>query len=188
MHLSQELLPLERIAYFFCQYGNTASRDATTIFSSIIKQLLDPENMTRATEDSLKTMTRSTHLEAEELEAVLLQATAGTDSRYIIIDAIDECEEAEKKLLCRVLKSAYTYSKGKVKICLSTRDKNVPYLQDLSSTHYWIDTKCTDAQGDLGTFIKSTLEMHIADEDLVLGTSVTVEEIYNALLHKADGM
>lgn len=187
MDLSQDLPASQRIAYFFCQFDCAESLEAITILSSILKQLLDPKKLTAVLENELKAVLHSGALKSE-LKKLLIKALSISEAQYIFIDAVDECADSERKVLLDALGEAASAPNGKVKICISTRDKNVRHSGNLCHHEHWVSTHSPEAKSNLDIFIKHALEMKVDEEQLVVGDKQLIEEIHHTLLTQADGM
>lgn len=125
MQLFQEVAESDRIAYFFCSHDNVASLKANTILSSLIKQLLNPDNIDASLELTLKAVLSSQDIFYPDLEPLLLKAVSLSRVQYLFIDAIDECSDIDRKKVLKALAKVMHEPKRQIKLCLSTRDRHV---------------------------------------------------------------
>ena len=176
------------MSYHFCQFDDETSLSATKILSSLIRQVLDPVQMSPKTEEAVRSALRNQSPEPEDLRLLFQEAVSQHSTHYVIIDAIDECSDLERKAVLAVLKSVITDSGSNIKLCLSRRDREIKHQKDLCSTCYAVNTNSPEAQADLEVFITRTLEMKIKEKDLVVGDDTLISEIRDALITRANGM
>ncbi|KAK3614445.1 hypothetical protein LTR56_027252 [Elasticomyces elasticus] len=98
------------------------------IMRSLIRQCLDIESLPNAFETSLTKVLSHSDVEARDLQLILWSAIDLLSStHFIIIDGIDECIEAEQKILFRILKEVAEEvaetSTVPVKLFFSSRNK-----------------------------------------------------------------
>jgi len=95
----------EKLVYFFCQYDDETSLQATTILQSIIRQLLDQDDARfTVNERSIEATLDNPH-DVRLLEALLLDTISSLKSVVIILDGIDECPLSQMKTLLKILRS-----------------------------------------------------------------------------------
>lgn len=125
----------------------------------------------------------------EKCQQLLLQLINKRPISYIILDALDECEKADRIKLIILFKTLISRSSSLLKIFISSRNEedirlrledNVPY-------HY-ITPK--DNKEDIAAFVTSSLDQRILDQILLGGrASATLRlDIETKLNELADGM
>lgn len=144
--------------------------------------------MSIALENKLKSLLRAEVLELHELELILQEATARSGACYILIDAVDECPDAERKILLTVLANVMADQNCKIKLCVSSRDKNVRYMKDLYRNKFMVSTSSAEGQAALNSFVEKMLKIRVDEETLKVGDEMLIQEIYDTLLAGADGM
>ena len=188
MHLFEDCAKTARIAYLFCEFDNDASTNATTILRSIARQLLHGETMTDAIKDELIDLLRPGQLSIQSLAKLLHYAAAQPGVQFILIDALDECTDEDRKAVLKILGDLITNAKCNVKIAVSGRAEYNEYSLGLCDNQYMIDTSSPEARSDLDIFIDRLISIKVAEGELVVNDPALLTEICEALRERADGM
>ena len=113
------------IAYFYFDYQDQQSQRFSDVFSNMLKQLVrfSPDRFREIYElHSSKSTNQSFSL--DEVHALSHEIVALFDRAYIVIDALDECNEADRdKLISRLEKLQAT--SGRLHILITSRPKQV---------------------------------------------------------------
>ena len=188
MYLFEECAITAQIAYFFCEFDNEASTNATTIMSSLAKQLLNAQEMTENMRIELSVLLRPGRPSIEGLRRLLRYAAAKTTTQFILIDALDECADEDRKIVLNVLDDLIADSSCNVKIAISARLEYDKYYLRSCNDYYMIDTSSPEARYDLDMFIDALIQIKVAEGDLVVNDPALLIEIYDAFRDRADGM
>jgi hypothetical protein len=92
-------------AYFYFDYQDQQAQTPTMVLSSILRQLLErlPE-VPKSVHDLFDSISSKGDLPLHECERLLLDIVRDHPGTYIIIDALDECEDAKhRKLLLQTM-------------------------------------------------------------------------------------
>ncbi|KAL1648817.1 hypothetical protein SLS58_001997 [Diplodia intermedia] len=183
-------LEMERVrsTYFFCRFDEEASLFATTILSSLLRQILRAETLSPAEQSSLEKILDPGPPEIEDLEYLLKGAVLNSGTLFIVVDALDECTESERYVLLKALKSIVELPGRTVKLFLSGRDGNDRHMRRMFRKIHFVSTGSPESKSDLREVVKKRLDELVAEEHLVVGHQSIFQEIEDHLLTKADGM
>lgn len=186
--LFQHVTNVSRAAYFFCQFDDVQSLNATNILSSLLKQVLCPETIAADYVSRLEAAIGHGSLEIGEIEELLKDAIPKGSTQYVIIDAINECADSERSSLLKSLKVVAETAEGSVKLFLSSRDGNDRHVRNVCNTIHYVSMDSPESKSDLKTMVQARIQSLFEDGDLVVGDQTLLEEIKNQLIDKADGM
>jgi hypothetical protein len=174
--------------FFFCRHDDQMSLTARTTLGSIARQLatgIPPESF------------RGFSAENVDSEAMItfLHATLTERRHYfIVLDGLDECEEAQVQEISQALSSLLHSSRLQVRIYFSGRPYVVKWLTEGLHPEYHITLETEENQAkialDIDSLIKTTLtqqlegntpELRVGDPTLILTVQETLQE-------KAQGM
>lgn len=184
--LSRRLTSARQIAYFFCRFDDEASLHATTVLSSLLRQILRPESLSLDQQSSLKNMLDPGPPELTDLESLLKDAVF--TSQFIVIDAFDECGEEERRYLLKAFQTIMDLPDRTIKLFLSSRDGDGWRTRKMFKKTHFVSTKLPESNLDLRTMVKKRLEELVKEERLVVGHQDILQEIEDHLLSKAHGM
>ncbi|KAH0551075.1 hypothetical protein GP486_007577, partial [Trichoglossum hirsutum] len=173
------------VAYFFCRYDIPESLKARTIFGSLARQILRPIPDLAMVAEILDETTSA--LDFERIFTLLQRALPPDRRAYFILDGLDECNYAERKILIqglRKLQETFTLA-----LCASIRLD--PGNALVLSSEQFIATRITsipDENPDIETFIEAELASCIESRELVIGDPRLILKIQDALLEGSQGM
>src|SRR5271170_2060402 len=173
------------VAYFFCRHDIPESLKAQTVIGSLARQLLRPIPDLAIVAELLDET--SPALDFERIFSLLQRALPPNCKAYFILDGLDECDDAERKVLIqqlRKLQEIFT-----LLLCVSFRPEPNKTLK-LGSEQFTatIITLIPDDNPDIEAFIGAELESCIKSKKLVIGNPALILEIQVALLEKSQGM
>ncbi|KAF2142293.1 uncharacterized protein K452DRAFT_193514, partial [Aplosporella prunicola CBS 121167] len=176
------------VAYFFCQYDDERSLTATSILSSLVKQLLDPETMPNEIESRLASYLKVGSPDLHDLGALIQEILSQSSTRYLVIDAIDECPKLEQDALSKTLQRVMAIPSGKTKLLISSRDTVSRQVKRIHPTINYIKLSSEAIKSDMKLFIQRTVEEKVDDGELAVGSSCLLRKIQDSLIQGADGM
>jgi len=178
----------EKLVYFFCQYDDETSLQATTILQSIIRQLLDQDDARfTVNERSIEATLDNPH-DVRLLEALLLDTISSLKSVVIILDGIDECPLSQMKTLLKILRSLILRQYAGLKLYLAGDDRITDLVKSSLDPGYVVSTGVPEAGSDLKELVQQLVDAKREDEDLVAGDSDLYDEIVDALSTTSQGM
>ena len=186
--LQNTLLPHDALAYFYCDYKDTATQDPVNILGSLAKQLAmhDLHSLARLEEfydQHHKEGGISAVSGAEDLRDLIIEISKPFDNAIIIVDGLDECV-SNRSYLVELLSSLNSASINRVKTLFAGRDEHDirSKLQDYATV------AITARSCDLRLYVAAELQNRIGKGELVLRNSFLKEYIMGRLVEKADGM
>ncbi|KAI9765585.1 MAG: hypothetical protein M1840_007274 [Geoglossum simile] len=176
------------IRFFFCQYDSPESLKAGTILGSLIRQCLDVDTMSDPIEADLKQLLRDSPPDFRDLNLLMEKVSSVSQEQFIVIDAIDECEKAERNLFLSAMRRLMNSSKVKLKIFLASGFHIGIELERALKLNHRISMACPNAHSDIKTYIENSVAEKKKDGELVVGQSQLIGEIQDALIKGAQGM
>ncbi|THX20504.1 hypothetical protein D6D17_00616 [Aureobasidium pullulans] len=178
-----------KVVYFFCQYNNEMSLQATTILRSIIRQLLDQDAILfKMNELSVKVLLEHNPLNMARLEALLLSVISNIGNTVVIIDGLDECSAKQMKLILRTLRNIQLHSPSRLKLYLAGDDRVTGLVKDYIQLDYTIQTQSAEASSDMEELIRQLVLTKQENGDLKVGNIHLYEQIVETLSKGAQGM
>ena len=178
------------LAYFYCENKSKNTQILSNLIGSLVKQLCAVS--AEAYNDLLASYTtchgdyRSANSpKSSDLRALLLRASRYFDTVLIIVDGIDECEDAaERASILDFLSTVNSPQSGTIKIACTSRDE-----VDIRNSFAKFTSISIAARGtDLELFVSATIEMRTRDRSLRIRDPLLREEIINKIVAKANGM
>ena len=173
------------VAYFFCRHDVPESLKARTVIGSLARQWLLPiPDLTMVVELLNET---SPALEFERIFSLLQRALSPNCKAYFVLDGLDECNYAERKILIPQLRKLQeTFA---LLLCVSLRlePNNASKLCLEQFTAVRI-TSIPNDNPDIEAFVGAELESCIESKKLVIGNPALILEIQDALLEGSQGM
>ncbi|KAF4332948.1 ankyrin repeat [Fusarium beomiforme] len=147
----------------------------------------NPVMLSEEMESKLKDMDQNMFSELEDLGALLQRRIALSNSFYVFLDAVDECEPAERRALLDILSSLGTATLG-LRVFLASRESLSVELRGRFPQMERVSMASAGAGSDIGLYVGEALQERKQNGDLVVGDPFLFEEIKCALAHHADGM
>ncbi|KAI4246112.1 MAG: hypothetical protein L6R40_002064 [Gallowayella cf. fulva] len=171
-------------SFFFCRFDDQESLKARTIVGSLARQLVKD-----LPEDEFRGFSRETPI-VEFLENTLSK----TRQYFIILDGLDECNQAQVLETCGLLDSLLNLPQLHIKIFWCSRPNvvNGPLLNLPSQQH--ISLESVESQGqiasDIGRLIEVTLDESLDGDSpqLQLGDPTLILTIFQHLENEAHGI
>lgn len=179
-----------KTSYFYCQNGYDSTTTCNSILKGLVHQMINHcDALVPFCHDKMNRTGEST-LTTEDLAKQLLeQICKEIPKQFIIIDGLDECDQAQRGNLLKVLTAI-------VKVCDETLDSGKPRLLIVSRKlgdieHYlaeanWMEIRRHDNRQDIEAFVrykkgplqaKFALSQQVTD-DLETATNLYAEGIY----------
>lgn len=164
------------------------SLKAEVILRSIIRQSLNATHLPGDIETSLEEMSENSLSGIGGLRSLLHKTVASSQGYYIVIDALDECEESERDLVLDVLQSVIASSALKVKLFLASRDSTAGEIRKRFPSLQHSSMGSPEASSDILTYTREAIDGRLSNGDLVVGNRELVKEIQDMLIQGAQGM
>jgi cytidylate kinase len=178
----------EKLVYFFCEYDNELSTQATTVLKSIIRQLLDQEDDAfTANETSIDELLKNPH-DLRLLEGLLSDVISSWNSVVIILDGIDECTLTELELLLKALRNTMRRQATGMKIYLSGDDHVSDLVNSLLDPKSVAVTRMPEAETDLVELVQQLVNARREDGDLVVDDPNLYQKLIDVLCTRSQGL
>ena len=132
----------------------------------------------------------ATSIDASSTKSLFRRALPIFKATYVVIDALDECEEAERKELVMALKSHVALKHYVVKVFVTSREERDLAWMFSGTADFQINAD--DTALDIQPFVEIKVEECINNGEILGGKgNVTPElrqDLVNTLVMKADGM
>lgn len=124
----------------------------------------------------------------DDLQPMLEDVLATFPLSFIVLDAIDECDQVERDTLLSILKKVVESSRTKLKIFIASR----PSLdQEISKTFKVYHHQSMNSPGlhsDIADYIQAIIQEKRIDGELKVGNETLINEIQDILVKGAQGM
>lgn len=177
--------------YFYCHYGESERRQTSSIIGSLLKQIsttpsggcekLDPQ-MVSIFDDGAR-------LNVKSSKRLFAAALSRFEKAFIVVDALDECSEEERKSVVVFLaRQLISETRCHLKIFLTSRPEND--LRQLLKNNPCLQIDPNEISKDITTFVTGSLTEHITNGALLDGnvTAALKEDLIQTLSEQADGM
>uniref|UniRef100_A0A8H7K1T9 NACHT domain-containing protein n=1 Tax=Bionectria ochroleuca TaxID=29856 RepID=A0A8H7K1T9_BIOOC len=175
------------ITYFFAQYNDAQSLKAETIVRSIVRQTLNPMDLSEKIKDELKGLDEERFLQFEKVIELLKGRITKFDCFYIILDGLDECNPSERRVLLEAISSLITI-KPKLKVFIASRIGLQGEIKRKFPTLTRVSMGVSGAVLDISVYIRESIQQRILDRQLVTRDLELAGEIERRLTTHADGM
>lgn len=174
------------ISYFFCTLNDRISRDPRVILRSLIRQILNVFNQTPAIGETMKSMflTPSMEPSVNELSIFLASVTQLTNTSYLVIDGLDECEDSARREILTCLAGLIRDGAGRIKVIILSRwmDDSEP-LKDFRQ----ISLQSAGNLADIEEYIRQMVDESIEDGTITIRAPSMAEVIKRVLISKTNG-
>jgi hypothetical protein len=174
------------VRFFFCRYDSPESLKAKTILGSLVRQCLEIDTMSRQIEADLELLLEDSTPDFEDLSDLMEKVSSVSQEQFFVIDAIDECEKAERHLLLLALQRMM--NSPKVKIFLASGLHIGIELERALKPNYRMSMASPDAHSNIKTYIENSIAEMKEKGELVVGQPQLIAEIQDALVKGAQGM
>ena len=178
-HLLSQSANSDRVSYFFGRYDDPEPLTARTMIGSIARQLLSDLPL-----EVFATLDQDNRMTKPDLESIfeILASRLSDDYQYfIILDGLNEFEDAETEEVAQFLKRLLALTTLKIKISYSDQVIRTrgPLLKGSFAWHIAINQ--TNITFDINYYIDVTLEQKLENETLQLGDPGLILRIREAL-------
>ncbi|KAI9856126.1 MAG: hypothetical protein M1813_009244 [Trichoglossum hirsutum] len=162
------------------------SLKAKTILGSLIRQCLGVDTMSNQIETDLEQLLEGSLPDFEDLSDLMEKVSSVSQEQFFVIDAIDECEKAERQLFLSALQRMM--SSTRVKIFLASGLHIEIELERALKLNYRMSMASPDAHSDIKTYIENSIAEKEKNGELKVGQPQLRIEIRDALIKGAQGM
>ena len=187
-HLIERVSSKDVISFFFCRFDDQESLKATTIFGSIVKQMVKD-----LPADAFNDFNHATFDEVAIIE--FLEAKLHCNRQYfIVLDGLDECAEAQVKQVAETFHRLLQSSRLLIKLFWSSRPNVLNSLSNRLLSQQRIDLEDVENQSrvanDIHKLIQITLEEWLEGEtpELKINDPCLIITIRDHLEKGAQGM
>ncbi|KAJ5115972.1 hypothetical protein N7456_000320 [Penicillium angulare] len=175
-------------AYFFCNRDEFDRRTSVPIIQSLVRQLATTDSIDGSIRKSLqnaweKSKTDKTVLGRSDCQSQLLESFTAYSTTFIILDALDEVDREELRIILADIRKAMSNTKNKVKIFISSRP-------EIGISHGLCPTMTIEARNnseDIKNYVEGEINEFI-DEYHVPAVERKKDEIVQVILEKCDDM
>ena len=158
------------------------------VLRSIIRQFFNPDDVTGEIEKQLNRLKASSYAtETDIIETLLQHCIRRFSMLYIILDALDEFEKEERKVLLRSLSSLTSLPNSKVKLFLVGRSSVSEDMKRWCPASQQKSTDCREVQTDIEAYAREVISLR-QEERSIPDNSALTQKIVDALTSGADGM
>jgi hypothetical protein len=182
------------VAYFYCDHAQSETLASTTIFRSIMKQLIThyrilrkplPQCVDEGLEQAHRLGWKS--FDPIELCSFLLDLINSLSETFLILDGLDECDPKERRDILKFVTSSLKRP-GSKRICKFL----VASREEVNMRHwvpncFQISINDKNIHSDICSFVDRTVDNKLEEESLVATPSL-VNEIKKRLIEGAKGM
>lgn len=192
------------VTFVYCNYKEP--RTSATYIRLAIKQLCRrmqplPSRLQQVYE---KHHPNDSHPNAEELQSVFLAVSKHFNNIFLVLDALDECDQDQRKELCKFFSniielsatsaldtynnSAYKPNSTTVKLFVTSRRE--PDIERVFRQRSFpkVEIEAAKVDHDIAIYVAAEIEQRIQDERLILRSKELKEVILTTLATKASGM
>ncbi|KAL1962468.1 hypothetical protein VTN77DRAFT_9669 [Rasamsonia byssochlamydoides] len=173
------------VAYFYFKLDDVSKRNHTGMLRSLIKQLFERSN--RNSQALTELFDKRNQPTSSQLLSTLHDMISDFGRTYIVLDALDECEERED--LFEVLEEIGRWKAVNIHVLLTSRDEKdiKDSIEPICMTQDHIKLSAAVTKEDIRTYIRERLRTDRALKRWRTHPKVQ-EEIESSLTEKSDGM
>lgn len=171
------------VAYIYCNYKAKANRNATSLLAAILKQLVQArpsiaEPVRRLYNDPNRTSTRPS---LEEILSALQSTLTNYSSVYIVVDALDECQEKDGTRSQLLAKLRDLQGKGDMRLMVTSRF--IPDIENEFKLALKLEVRASDA--DVKRFV---MDQKYRLPKCVQRDNELLRVVQDKIVEAADGM
>ncbi|KAL9035547.1 MAG: hypothetical protein Q9180_004806, partial [Flavoplaca navasiana] len=180
--------PKPVIAYHYCDYANRKTLQAETILGTILKQFLVNGHIPEELEKKFpRGYGEDAHtLDVGDLSDLLCVAIRRFPLAFIVIDGLDECEKASRKVVLDLLHRLQKPEKSTVKTFISCRQED-QILRSFEGV-LMVQMTASALKDDIQLFVADSVSSRIESGELRVRNPDLAQEITDELVNKAQGM
>ena len=176
------------VAFFYCDYNNTATQEPRNILGSLGCQLALQDEQSF---DKLFAFYRkhnpadqpSVDFSLEDLRDLVVEMASTFDSAMIVVDALDECG-TQNKFVTGLVSGLNNGEVGNIKILLLSRAEQE--IREVLEEYDQVSIAARNS--DLRLFVGAEIELRIRNKDLRIKDASLKQDIMERLVKGADGM
>ena len=177
-----------KVVYHYCDYSDQRSVQANHVLGTILKQLLDAsqgqkEMIAQMLQISGRCMD---YFNVPAIKSLIFSAVKFYSRVFLILDGLDECEEATKSEVAQVLSQLSSLKGSVIKVFISWREED--RIRRFFERAPRIKLTAGAMISDIEYFIKGSVASRIANNELKIRNSTLEKEIIAKLSAKAQGM
>ncbi|KAF2786863.1 hypothetical protein K505DRAFT_258984 [Melanomma pulvis-pyrius CBS 109.77] len=180
--------PSSVVCYYYCDYADPLSLDASRLIATIIKQVLvhlPLDHFNDAFDCPFETdRPTPSHSKCQEF---LLRLFENFTEVFIVLDGIDELAQYSQSIVLNMVNDLLHSSRTRVKVFVTSRCEECLIRESLESYRV-IDLGTDHLQADVELFVTRKLESTILSQRLDFSDSLLKREIIQALVNGANGM
>lgn len=171
--------------YFYCNYEEVTWQTTSSIVKSLLKQLLT--KFRSLDSKLLDAFNNDTSLSLKTTEELFAASLLQLETTFIIVDALDECSQDERRCLVGLLKRLLIL-KCNIKIFLTSRDEDDLREIFMDNSSYRINVH--DTATDITPFITAKIDDLIQKRQILDGnvSPMLREDLIKTIGGQADGM
>ena len=178
----------EGLAYFYCDYKDTATQQVVNIIKSLVKHVAiqnerSCEDLQALLEKYKGNGTLESTLSISKMADVFLKMVGHYDCFYVVIDALDECPDDHRHEVLAILKTISTKASNARVIYTSREETDIK-----EAFAEFKPIRITANTSDLELYVASEIQMRASSGRLKIKHSEVKEKIIDKLTHEADGM
>ena len=181
------------MSFIYCSYKE--SRTTVAYMRTVLKQLCQtmqsvPPKLQALYEQHYQNDSQPKY---DELRIVLLAIIQQYGRIFLVLDALDECSEDQRKDLCDFIFSIIntttsTSTSGIVKLFVTSRKEPGIERAFRQKAIPMIEVEAERVDSDIKVYVKAEIELRLQDKRLVLRNMALKDKILSALTTKAGGM
>ena len=144
--------------------------------------------MSSQIEAELKQLLGDSPPDFADLSLLMEKVSSVSQEQFIVIDAIDECEKAERNLFLSALQRLMNLPKVKLKVFLASGFHIGIELERALRPNHRMSMTSPDAHSDIKIYIENSIAEKRRNGELVVGQPQLIIEIQDALVRGAQGM
>ncbi|KAM0549557.1 hypothetical protein ACHAPJ_009373 [Fusarium lateritium] len=183
----------EGFAFFYCSRFDQSRQETSSILRSYIRQLSKvpshSESIHKAvlglSQDSKEVQNAFT---LEKCRSTLAEIIGSYPRTILVLDALDECDEATKQDLAGMFKDLVENAKGMLKVFIASRKEPdiEQYLEAFESLQMLVSISAADNSGDIERFVVDGMgKLAVSWQSIEVDTKLLVK---TTLVEKGDGM
>jgi hypothetical protein len=177
------------VTYYYCDYADKASLEPAFILGALVRGLLRnyniPEEVGQLIEHHYLDGKRTP--ETSDVFQVLMQTALWFQNVILVVDGIDEVEDADRNTILRCLKTLISCPGLSIKVFITSReDQNVlAVLSPLPEASFRVSVLASATSNNLESYVRDSVESMLP---VVLGNLQLTEEVVQTLFNEAKGM
>jgi hypothetical protein len=177
------------VTYYYCDYADKASLEPAFVLGALVRGLLRnyniPEEVGQLIEQQYFDGKRTP--ETSDVFRVLMQTVCWFQNVILVVDGIDEVDEADRNTILRCLKTLISCPGLSVKVLITSReDQNVlSILSPLPEASFRVSLLESATSNNIESYVRDSVELMLP---VVLGNANLKDEVIQTLITGAKGM